>query len=58
MSIYRLIAVLILTLYLLSPSMVGSWSDDNRTWYSPFLIWLLLIVITAWLELKRSRDDV
>jgi hypothetical protein len=58
MPIYRLVAVLILTLYLLSPSMIDSWTDNSRAWYSPFLIWLTLIMITAWFEHKRSQDDV
>ncbi len=58
MPIYRLVAVLILTLYLLSPSMIDSWTDNSRAWYNPFLIWLTLIMMTAWFEHKRSQDDV
>lgn len=58
MSMYRLVAVLVLSIYLLSPSMIDSWSNMERPWYSPFLIWLTLIGAVAWLEHKRSSDDL
>ncbi|MEH6471182.1 MAG: hypothetical protein V7752_08025 [Halopseudomonas sp.] len=58
MSMYRLVAVLILAVYLLSPGMVDFWADAERAWYSPFLVWLVLIAMTAWLEHKRSQDDL
>ena len=58
MSMYRLVAVLVLSVYLLSPSMIDSWSNMERPWYTPFLIWLTLIVMVAWLEHKRSGHDV
>lgn len=58
MSMYRLIAVLILAVYLLSPRMIEAWANTEHPWYSPFLIWMLLITLTAWFELKRSRDEL
>ena len=58
MSMYRLVAVLLLCIYLLSPGMVDSWSDMEYPWYSPFLIWLGLIGAVAWLEHKRAHDDL
>ncbi len=58
MSMYRLIAVLILAIYLLSPEMIKFWADIDHPWYSPFLAWLALIVLTAWFELKRSQDEL
>lgn len=58
MSMYRLVAVLILSMYLLSPGIVDSWVSSGHAWYSPFLVWLTLIIMTALLEHKRSRDDV
>tara|TARA_R110002167_G_scaffold15727_3_gene62425 strand:+ start:1794 stop:1970 length:177 start_codon:yes stop_codon:yes gene_type:complete len=58
MSMYRLIAVLILAIYLLSPGMMSFWASAEHAWYNPFLIWLALIILTAWFELKRSQDDL
>lgn len=55
---YRLIAVLILAVYLLSPGSGDFWANTEHAWYSPFLVWLVLIALTAWFELKRSRDDL
>ena len=58
MSMYRLIAVLILAIYLLSPGMIKFWDNIEHPWYSPFLAWLVLIALTAWFGLKRSRDEL
>ncbi|MEH6825359.1 MAG: hypothetical protein V7629_15750 [Motiliproteus sp.] len=58
MSMYRLIAVLILAIYLLSPERIDFWANTEHAWYSPFLVWLALIALAAWFELKRSRDDL
>ncbi len=58
MSMYRLVAVLILSMYLVSPGMVDSWISSDHAWYSPFVIWLILIMTVAWLEHKRSQDDI
>ncbi|MFT6917242.1 MAG: hypothetical protein ACJAWL_003599 [Motiliproteus sp.] len=58
MSMYRLIAVVILAIYLLSPRMIKFLSSADHPWYSPFLIWVLLIALTAWFERKRSRNEL
>ncbi|MFT5719999.1 MAG: hypothetical protein ACI9W6_000288 [Motiliproteus sp.] len=58
MSMYRLIAVMILAVYLLSPRMIKFLASADHPWYSPFVIWMLLIALTAWFELKRSRDEL
>ena len=58
MSLYRLIAVLILAVYLLSPDLVDTWSHSERSWYSPFIAWFILILLVAWLEHKRGRNDL
>ncbi len=57
MFIYRLISALIIGLYLLSPVVVDSWGEVDQSWYRPFAIWFLLIVLVAWMERRRKHDD-
>ncbi len=57
MYIYRLISVLVIGTYLLSPVVIDSWADADKSWYRPFVIWLLLILLAAWLEYRRRRDE-
>ena len=57
MFVYRLVSILIVGTYLLSPLMIDSWDESDQSWYRPFAIWLLLILLAAWLELRREPDE-
>lgn len=56
MYLYRLVFVLLLGLYLLSPILIDTWADTETFWLRPFVIWLLVILLIAWLEQKRNND--
>lgn len=58
MYIYRLVSALIVGLYLLSPLLIDDWASSEQAWYSPFLPWLLLILMAAALEFKRGQDEL
>jgi len=57
----RLDRVIILFLFalflLLSPIMLW-WAADDSPWYSPYLIWALLIVLTYRLQRYLKRHDL
>lgn len=57
MFMYRLVSALIIGTYLLSPVVVDSWSYNDQSWYRPFVIWLLFIIVAAWLEGRRDHDE-
>lgn len=58
MYIYRLLSILIIGLYLLSPELIKDWGDAEATWYRPFAFWFGLILLAAWLEHKRSNNEL
>ena len=57
MQLYRLLFVLIIGAYLLSPLLVDSWQGSQTTWYRPFIIWGVLIMLAILLEWRRRRDE-
>lgn len=58
MHLYRLLIVLVIGGYLLSPILEAWWPDSASPWYRPFLIWGALIVMVAILEWRRRRDEL
>ncbi|MCW8885837.1 MAG: hypothetical protein OQK12_11365 [Motiliproteus sp.] len=57
MHIYRLITVLVIGSYLLSPLVIDHWESSSDSWYQPFVYWLLVILLTAWVVHRRGRDE-
>lgn len=58
MYIYRLLSILIIGLYLLSPALINDWGNTETAWYRPFVLWFGLILLAAWLEHKRGNDEL
>jgi hypothetical protein len=56
MYIYRLVSVLIIGAYLLSPAIIDNWINPETDWYRPYILWALLIILAAWLE-RQGRND-
>ncbi len=42
---------------LLSPLLVW-WASDDSPWYLPYLLWLMIIVLAAWVQRRNRTDDV
>ncbi len=57
MFVYRLVSILIVGSYLMSALLVNSWQEVDQIWYRPFAIWLLFILLAAWLEQRRKHDE-
>ena len=57
MYIYRLVLLLVVGIYLFSPP---SWTggSTNGAWYRPYLLWLILIVVTFILQSQRDADEL
>lgn len=54
MYIYRLVLILVVSIYLFSPAIMEWWTAADSVWYRPYLLWLSLIGLTFILQ---SRDD-
>jgi O-antigen/teichoic acid export membrane protein len=50
----RVILLFLFALFLLVSPLVGWWAGDDSPWYLPYLLWLLLIVLAAWVVQRGS----
>ncbi|WP_459206769.1 hypothetical protein ACSMEV_00125 [Pseudomonas sp. MLB6B] len=58
MYIYRLVLLLVVGIYLFSPAIMDWWIDPTGAWYRPYLLWLILIVVTFILQSQRDADEL
>jgi len=58
MYIYRLVLLLVVSIYIFSPVVLDWWVEPGSAWYRPYLIWLALIGIAIWLESKRGPNEL
>jgi len=57
MYIYRLVFLLVLAVYIFSPTIMDWWIETDSAWYRPFLIWLVLIALAFWLDMRRDPNE-
>lgn len=57
MYIYRLVLLLVISIYIFSPIVLDWWGEPGSAWYRPYLIWLALIGVAIWLESKRDPNE-
>ncbi|MBX9713976.1 MAG: hypothetical protein K2X58_09440, partial [Pseudomonadaceae bacterium] len=58
MYIYRLVLLLVVGIYLFSPAIMDWWIDADGAWYRPYVLWLILIVVTFILQSQRDADEL
>lgn len=44
-------------LFLFASPFTAWWASDHNPWFLPYLLWLLIILIGAWLAALYSRHD-
>lgn len=47
-----------LALLLFATPVVYWWAQDDSPWYLVYVLWLVVIGFTAWLQLRRNRHDL
>ena len=52
------ILLFLFAVFLMTPPFVTWWASGSLAWYAPYLIWLLVIMLAAWLQVRMSSDDV
>lgn len=58
MYIYRLVLILVVGIYLFSPAIMDWWINTNTSWYRPYLLWLILIIVTFFLQSQSDPDEL
>lgn len=59
MTRQRPLLLLILVLYIFSPTLFSWVIDPTGAWYRPFIIWLIVIIIAFFIQKNRnSSHDV
>lgn len=57
MYIYRLVLILVVSMYLFSPAIMQWWTAADSVWYRPYLLWLILIAVTFVLQSQKETDE-
>lgn len=57
-SVERTILVVALALLLFATPVTYWWAQDDSPWYIVYLLWLIIIALSAWLHFTRSADDI
>lgn len=52
------VLLFLLALFLLVSPVVYLWASDRSPWYLPYLLWLAVIALTAWVSRASSDHDV
>ena len=58
MQIYRLVLLLAVGIYLFSPAIMAWWATPESAWYWPYLLWLILILVTFLLQRQNDADEL
>jgi len=53
-----IILLFLLAVFLLTSPFASWWSADDKPWYLPYLIWLGIILLAAWQQIRRSGHDL
>ncbi len=52
------ILLALLALLLFASPLMAWWARSTYPWYLPYVLWLLIIVIGAWLQLRRGDHEL
>ncbi len=58
MQLDRVLTFIVLSAFFLSPVLMSWWEEAEHLWYRPYLIWLFIIVATAWANHRREHHDI
>ena len=50
--------LILFALLLFASPLTFLWARDDTLWFLPYALWLLIIVIGAWRQVRYSRHDL
>ncbi len=54
----RVILLFLFALSLFSPPLIVWWAGDVGRWFIPYLVWLLAILLGAWVQCRYGNHDL
>ena len=54
----RVVLLFVFALLFFTPTFILWWTMIGSPWYLPYLIWLGLIILAAWLQQRRGHHDL
>lgn len=54
----RPLILLLLILYIFSPTLFNWMINPNGAWYRPYIIWMLVIAIAYYLQGRHKTDEL
>ncbi|WOG27729.1 hypothetical protein [Endozoicomonas sp. 8E] len=57
MYIYRLVLLLVISIYLFSPAIMGWWITTGDSWYQPWILWFFVILAGFLLQPRGKSDE-
>lgn len=57
-SLEGVILIVALALLLFATPLIYWWAQDDSPWFLVYLLWLILIGLSAWLYFTRRGDDI
>lgn len=58
MNKQRPLLIIILLIYIFTPSIFKWMISEDGHWYRPFIVWLVVIVAAFLLQLRRKNHDI
>lgn len=52
------VIVVLISILVLLPPMLGYWGDNSNPWYTPYLAWASIIVLTIFLQRLLRKNAV
>lgn len=53
----HIVLLILFVLLLFASPLMFWWADRGSVWYLPYLFWLLVIVVGAWIFNRRGHHD-
>lgn len=54
----RPLILLMLALYIFSPTLFTWMIDPNGAWYRPYLIWIAAIIVAYYFQTRQKNNDL
>lgn len=54
-TVERTLLLVIFALMLFASPVIFLWAQDDSPWYFPYVLWAIVIAVTAWINRRRKH---